>query len=257
MKLNNPEDPAELAHALDRRKSGLHWERLPGLTPRAGTIIDVGAGGGVKSFYEAFPAARFVIIDALEENGPKLRKKTAELELDCEIHIVGVGAKPGTLQMNVPAAGKTGKSSFLERSGAFSDSETQTREVPIRRLDEIVPERPGAFGLKIDAEGFEKEVLLGAPRVLKQCNWVVCETSMSPRFVGDPLFAGIYRILDKAGFVFRDFIDLTRQGGGDLRRIDAVFVKAKYVNYPRERREKRIANRAKSAIGGLLARVGV
>ena len=60
MKLNNPEDPAELAHALERRKSGLHWERLPGLTPRAATIIDVGAGGGVRSFYEAFPTARFV-----------------------------------------------------------------------------------------------------------------------------------------------------------------------------------------------------
>ena len=112
-----------------------------------------------------------------------------------------------------------------------------------QRLDDIVPERPGAFGLKIDAEGFEKEVLLGATRVLKQCNWVVCEASMSPRFVGDPLFAGIYRILDKAGFVFRTTIfscllfAFSALGRGVVRRR---LVRRRAVNR-RHRRGRRCA----------------
>lgn len=250
LSLSNGED---IATAINRRKSGLHWARLPALTPRPQTVVDVGASGGTVGLYKVFERSKFYLIDALEENRASLERQKEKF--DATIIISAVGATPGVAQFHVPEQGKTGKSSFLKRAGAFSDDRMIPRTVEVSRLDDIIPEIPGSIGFKIDAEGFEREVLLGAPRILAQSAWVVCEISMSPRFVGDPLFAGVYPILDAAGFAFRDFIDLTRQGAGDLRRIDAVFVRNELVNYARERREAR-QGRMKSVLGGLKRRLG-
>ena len=48
-------------------------------------------------------------------------------------------------------------------------------EVPVARLDDLVPDGPIAL-LKVDVEGFELPVLLGAPRVLERTRCILLES---------------------------------------------------------------------------------
>ena len=48
-------------------------------------------------------------------------------------------------------------------------------EVPVERLDDLVPDGPIAL-LKVDVEGFELPVLLGAPRVLARTRCILLES---------------------------------------------------------------------------------
>jgi hypothetical protein len=63
------------------------------------------------------------------------------------------------------------ESSMYERRADQSDNNAsqQVRTVPIRRLDSLLAEGliPKADFVKIDVEGFEKDVLLGAPKLLR------------------------------------------------------------------------------------------
>src|SRR4051812_5044560 len=51
-----------------------------GVAPR--TVIDVGVGDGTPELYAAFPAARFVLIEPLEEFAPALERLHEEIGAD-------------------------------------------------------------------------------------------------------------------------------------------------------------------------------
>src|SRR5512134_1272129 len=70
---------------LDRTRNSLrgslkHIKRL-GFEPR--TVLDVGAAAGTPELYNAFPKARHILIEPLEENRPRLeevKKKYGNVE---------------------------------------------------------------------------------------------------------------------------------------------------------------------------------
>src|SRR5690554_8075295 len=59
---------------LKENRAGLSWRRLPVVVSPVDVIVDVGASNGTPRLYQAFPDARFIIIDALEENRERLEK---------------------------------------------------------------------------------------------------------------------------------------------------------------------------------------
>jgi FkbM family methyltransferase len=217
------------------RKSGLYWERLPFVVPDPDILVDVGAGKGTKSLYKVYQQARIFMIDALEENRAPLTEVAARFD-KAEVVIQTLGAAPRDAMITVPQSEKTGTASLMERIGHKSKAKAETRRVAIRPLDDVLPELHGRIGLKIDAEGYELEILKGSAATLAKTIWVVAEISLHPRFDGDPLFDGVYSELRRHGFVFRDIVEITRQGFGDLRRIDALFVKEEVFGYSSELR---------------------
>lgn len=207
---------------LKENRAGLSWRRLPVVVAPVDVIVDVGASNGTPRLYQAFPDARFIIIDALEENRERLEKFSNSYR--CEIVIAAVGASSGSAIINIAGNRYGSRSSILPRQGRFENDKTEPRRVNIERLDDLIkPEDAASYGLKLDIEGYELEALKGAEALLTKTKWVVAETSLSPRFKNDPMFEGIYQFLQSRGFAFRDIVSLRRNPDGGLRLIDAVF----------------------------------
>lgn len=84
--------------------------------------------------------------------------------------LAALGSQPGTATITVDHR-RTGKSSLLERTAITRDDhdDKERRSVPVTTLDTLLEERQlrGPFGLKIDTEGFELEVIRGATEFLK------------------------------------------------------------------------------------------
>lgn len=216
-------------HRLQRRydrikdyRAGLYWSRLPPLVPAVDLIVDVGAGHGTPDLYAAFPTAPFILIDAVEENRKPLEAFAETYQSD--VMIAAAGAAHEVKTIRIAGTGNGSRSSFHTRVGKFSDDQVQLREVAVERLDVLLlPWRKKRIGLKLDVEGHEMAVLKGAVG-LESVQWIVAEVSTRPRFVDDPLFAGIYTHLADR-FDFLEILDIRRHGGGILRYFDAVFVR--------------------------------
>ncbi|MFW2829342.1 FkbM family methyltransferase [Sphingomonas sp. ID0503] len=206
---------------VDHERAALHWGRLKHLVPAPDIVVDAGASLGTPRLYKAFPTAKFILVDPIEENRAGLEAFGASYDID--IRIVALGAARGEAVLNVGGNAGKSRSSFLERSDHLAGGD-EKRLVPVAPLTDLVPPT-GSIGLKIDTEGYELEVLKGAEPLFPRIPWIVAETSMFPRFHGDPLFAGIYGFLAPHGYQFRDFVSIRRNPDGGLRHVDALFVR--------------------------------
>ena len=187
--------------------------RKPGLDPR--TLIDVGAATGTPHLYHAFPDAYRVMIDPLSEHA-----QTADRG---EFIVTAVGAESGTATIELG-------SQTLEHStiagglGPAGDG----REVPMTTLDALFAERgwEPPFGLKIDVEGYEDQVVLGAAEVLSHTQFVIAEIQVADRFRHNYTVPGLMELLATHGLVLHDILDghKAKESGG-LHFIDALFIK--------------------------------
>ena len=218
-------------------RSSLGWSRLSRVVPPPDLVIDVGASNGTPGLYRAFPKCRFLLIDAISENRPMMERFAKKY--DVSVIISGVGAQAGALTLNVAGNKHGSRSSFLPRRGTFENDPVKPRTITVARLDELAPPGSASIGLKLDVEGFEAEVLKGAERLMPHVQWIVCEVSMAPRFASDPLFAGIFGLLSGQGFVFRDMVEIRRNRPGDLRLIDALFVREAWLEFASGAKEAR------------------
>src|SRR5262245_58752099 len=150
-----------------QRETGWRPEnvRKPGLAPA--TLIDVGVARGTPNLYRAFPDARLVLIEPLAEFEDDLRRISARR--GGEYVLTAVGAEPGTAVINVDPQTLYG-SSLLVNSWAPPDGPApERREIAVTTLDELRRERgwQAPFGLKVDVEGYELEVIAGAGDLLR------------------------------------------------------------------------------------------
>ena len=199
-----------------------------GFTPDV--VFDVGVYDGTPWLYRSFPDARFVLIDPQPDCEAMVRAKGHLGDFD--FHAVALGAEEGSAQLTVPstAPGQGGAmASLLERTDKLAQTftETESRNVPLRRLDDIAAAYPGRVGLKIDTEGFEVPILRGAVRTLERCDFVILELSLTPRFDGVEPPSAATALLAAAGLELRDVLD-TASGPGKRaqpRHIDALFTR--------------------------------
>jgi FkbM family methyltransferase len=202
-----------------RQAWGAESLRKPGFSPA--TMIDVGAAEGTPPLYEAFPAAHHVLIDPLEEYREALEELSARV--GGEYHRVAVGAEEGELVIHVRAR-------HLQASSMRHDPEARQKQEPrtirVTTLDALRDEHAWQppFGLKIDTEGYEDEVLKGATRLLADTQFVVAEVRVKPLFDGGYTFAELIGLLDRHGFRLCDVMTSPKAPGEDeTLYMDAVF----------------------------------
>lgn len=144
----------------------------------------------------------------------------------------GVGDVEGELEISVAAAPVF--SSFKPVSeytaGKFVGAREERREkVPVVRLDRFLDERPAYLSncyLKIDTQGFEKEVLAGSGRCLAQFAAVQLEVPLRQLYEGQDTLVGMIQWMDERGFE----IGMAKENGFDwdivrLLELDLVFVR--------------------------------
>ncbi|WP_232078775.1 FkbM family methyltransferase [Mycobacterium florentinum] len=200
---------------------------------RVDVVLDVGANSGQYAgrLREADFDARIVSFEPLSEPFARLRRSATKLPpWDCRQ--CALGDFDGAVSMNV--AGNAGESSsilpMLQRHrDAFPRANyIGTEDVTVSRLDSIAAEvlvpSEVAF-LKIDVQGFEKQVIDGGLATIgERCVGVELELSFEPLYDGGMLIQEALDRMDSLSFMLKGlvpgFVDMRT---GQVLQADGVF----------------------------------
>lgn len=184
------------------------------------TVIDVGVAYGTPWLYEAFPKAKFHLVDPTRESRPYMEAWAKKI--DAEIYNVGLGDRDAELSISV-RPDHSGSSLFVE----VGDCQISTTyNVPIRRFDKIFHEFPRPSLCKVDVQGAELMVLRGMGDRIYDIDVFVIETSLIATLEGAPEFAEIVDVMRDYGLALYDIVGLNRRPlDRALAQIDAVFVR--------------------------------
>lgn len=187
-----------------------------GIRPR--TVVNVGVGRGTPQLYEAFPEAFQVLIEPLKEHEPRLRRILRRYKGEYFLTAVGSSNRKATLSAEPT---KNQMSSFHERTATTSTGDpTEKREVSVITLDTLAERhnlRP-PYGLKIDTEGRELEVIKGATDFLRKTQFVVAGVSHEPLGYRSYSFPEFTETMTRNGFFLWDIVHAHE------RYVDAVFL---------------------------------
>lgn len=155
------------------------------------------------------------------------------------VYETALGSKTELLTLNL--CRKREVSSFFEPNRTVLDRFPNSsrfdveKSVPCRteKMDSVLSGVSVDF-IKLDVQGFEYEVLLGARETLKTCLALQVEVEFVEMYVKQPLFGDVCRLLDNFGFEFFDFTTLYHYDRlvanvrrGQVMAADAVFVAKK------------------------------
>jgi len=189
------------------------------------TLIDVGTAYGTPGFYAMVPEAAVILIDALVEYRSQMDKIVAER--GGKAFVCAVGRAPGELELLVEP-GQLTKSSATARTGLTrTGGRLEPRKVAMRTLDSVVTEAAlgGPYGLKIDCEGMELEVLSGAGCMLADTLFIVAEVSVARRFEVGYTFEEFIQALADLGFRVSNVLSANPGPDGIVRFVDLLFLK--------------------------------
>jgi FkbM family methyltransferase len=202
-------------------------EMLRGAPPRV--IHDIGANVGTWSCLakSIFPEAAVEAFEPLEIHREAFRKWTSPWS-DVRLHQVALGPREGSVDIEVTEFSDASSVLSLTDAGrkTFNTAAKERRSVRMETLDGLVARgavRPPDL-IKLDVQGYELEVLNGAPKALEGASALICEVSFRRYYEGQALFPDVLAFLDSRGFELRAF-GPSLGLGEPLSQADALFVK--------------------------------
>ena len=196
-------------------------------------VLDVGANIGQfgrKNLRDAGYRGRIVSFEPLSTAWNTLSAEASRDSLWNIAPRMAIGDKNGDVRINV--AQNSVSSSILDmlpnhRQFAPQSAYIAVESVPIKRLDEIVPQYllpDSRIFLKIDTQGFEDFVLQGAQGILDRVVGIQLELSIIPLYEGQQLFDEMILRMKQAGFelwgISIAFVDMD---SGRTLQVDATF----------------------------------
>ena len=158
-------------------KTGMYidWQQIESL-PEIDTFIDIGVGPeGTEDLYRVFKNANLILIDPIDEAKEYANKLSKERKV---VFIQSGLGKDDNIEKNMKLQKERGFSSFLEISPInMKDDYTEIKKLKISKLDTLLKDKNklGRIGIKIDVEGYELDVVLGATETLKFTKFVIAE----------------------------------------------------------------------------------
>ena len=188
-------------------------------------IVDVGANRGnwTRTAMKYFPGIRYTMFEPQE----KMRSEVTDLLCNPGVEFHCMGAGPVNSTMKLTQHERDDSHTFAltpEQAEGFGYPQI---EVPVVTLDDFFKVRglPKVDILKIDAEGWDMEVLKGAVKTAAEADVVLIEAS-----VLNPVFTNtvekVVAEMSFLGFVLFDITDLNRTPKhGALWLVELAFVK--------------------------------
>lgn len=218
---------------IDRRQvssaNQLNWLR----NLKIKTIIDIGASKGNFSFefHGIFPDAQIFAFEPLSDCFALVQKRMAGIP-GFRAFNVALGDAAGSVTMH--RSSYSGSSSLREMGRLHKELFPVTAgerpvAVSVDTLDHALEgyELREEILIKMDVQGFEDKVIAGGPGILRRARVVLVETSFRELYIGQPLFADVYRLLYELGFEYRGAWapELKSPVDGTLLQQDSIFIR--------------------------------
>lgn len=212
------EKPEKLAAVIKDHRIDLVLDVGANIGQSGALFRDLGYNGRIVSF-EPLPSAHAQLSErAVSDAKWTVAPRTA------------IGDAPGSAVIHESEASDVSSlmTANAEMYKAFHKTNVvQDVETPVTTLDLLYDEYADDSDrvyLKIDTQGYEKKVLLGAERTLGRISGLQVELSLQPLYDGEPTYLEVLNMIHDLGFV--PFMITETNFSVDLRRqlqIDAVF----------------------------------
>jgi FkbM family methyltransferase len=199
---------------------------------RIDTVLDVGANEGqyALSLRELGFRGRIISFEPLAVAHQWLQRSAVKDASWIIPPRMAIGNQEGKIRLNVASNGAS--SSILpmldaHQRGAPDVEYVGTEVVPISRLDRVAKEFLGEarnIFLKVDAQGFELQVLQGATELIFRIAGAQLELSLVPLYESQALFSELIDWMRKEGFnIWGILPGLADNSSGRLLQADVVF----------------------------------
>jgi FkbM family methyltransferase len=201
------------------------------------TIFDIGAntGGFAQSMRRVGYAGHIVSFEPLSAAHAKLRQATQETNGTwIAAERCAIGERDGSARINI--ANNSVSSSLLPMAATHREAAPESiyvgaEEVVMFRLDTVadkyaLPMRRRA--IKIDAQGYEWQILDGAENTLKTSVAILCELSFVPLYEGQKLWRDVIDRLERQGFT----LWVMQRGFTDSRTGRSLQANATFLRLP-------------------------
>lgn len=195
------------------------------------TIIDVGANVGqfAVAAKRLFPSSKIYSFEPIPEAAKTLKNNTQKFS-DIEIFCTALGSTNGSSSFNLNEYSHS--SSILDLNEENKDifpgvDKIIKIQVQINRLDDFINKleikRPSL--LKLDVQGFEKEVLKGSSETLNSIDYILTETSIIPFYKNEILFDEMNDFIKSLGFKFVAPLAFLRTDDFKIAQMDVLYKK--------------------------------
>lgn len=191
------------------------WNQIKDL-PNVDVLIDVGVGEGTQFLYDAFPDASLILVDPIEQ---------VQTNREYTFFKCAASNTSGTVVLNVDADSINMHSTYTRTPLTCSTIESSI-EVECNTLDNLIIDKNKTFGLKVDAEGADLDVLKGSAELLKSCKWVICEVSVLERFENSYKFEDVINFMQEHKFRVGYILSAFPDNRGRIRFLNIGFVHA-------------------------------
>jgi len=174
-------------------------------------VLDVGAHSGITgiNLRDHGYTERIISFEPISDVFMELRER-AQLAPPWESYNIALGKEAG--KKNIKILGNKPASSFLEGKDLlrkelqrYGGGEVQREElVEVKRLDDLffsLCQQTDRVLLKIDTQGYEKQVLEGSLNSLKQISLVKIETSLVEIYEGETLLHEMVSYMERIGYI--------------------------------------------------------
>lgn len=203
-------------------------------TARPETIFDIGANVGQYAtlLRKCGYAGRIVSFEALPGAHAELTKAAAQDANWTIAPCLALGRAPGEAEIHV--AGNLLSSSLLPMEEAHMRAAPESRyvgvqKVRVARLDELAPTLipgKGRLFLKIDTQGYEEEVLMGAGAVMEDVCAMQLELSVTQLYKGAPTLQRMLALCEQFGFGLYGLMPgFYEESSGRLLQMDGLFLR--------------------------------
>lgn len=203
-------------------------------------VFDIGANEGqfAKEIRDIGYKGKIVSFEPLSSARQKLLKASKKDNKWIIHNQLAIGNYEGEIEINI--SGNSVSSSILpmldsHKFAAVESSYVGSEVVPISKLDSLINqyiEVNSNLFFKIDTQGYEWQVIEGAPESLKKVKGLICELSLVPLYSGQKLWREILDFLEMEGFslwaIQKGFTDPRT---GQSLQIDAIFIKKDLIDY--------------------------
>lgn len=202
------------------------------------TIFDIGANIGqyAKNMRELGYSKRIISFEPLND-AFEILKKAALKDNKWIVNNFALGNEDGKSVINI--AGNSYSSSILNMlplhiEGAPKSGYISQQDIVIKKLDSIFnnfSNTKDKVMLKIDTQGFEKNVIEGAAMSLNNVMIIQLEMSILPLYENEMLFIEMIEYLNNKGFhLFSLENGFSNPDSGQLLQVDGIFVKKTFAN---------------------------